>query len=224
MLISAHLHARPSQVTRRAAIGRQKLNVNSRRDSYLYVSRLYDPAQPAPMILLLHGFGGHPHQGLQLLERLADANGLILLAPASTGPTWDVIYTRRYGPDAALIDQVLAHAFSLFSVDASHTAIGGFSDGASYALSIGLANGDLFSHVIAFSPGFIAPIRAEGKPRIFISHGTNDNILPVGPCSQTIAPRLRKSGYPVKYVEFVGGHAIPDEVAQCSIEWFLGRL
>jgi phospholipase/carboxylesterase len=28
---------------------------------------------------------------------------------------------------------------------------------ASYALSLGIANGNLFSHVLAFSPGFLAP-------------------------------------------------------------------
>lgn len=31
----------------------------------------------------------------------------------------------------------------------------GFSDGASYALSLGLPNGNLFSHIVAFSPGFM---------------------------------------------------------------------
>ena len=33
----------------------------------------------------------------------------------------------------------------------------GFSDGASYALSLGAANGDLFTHIAAFSPGFMRP-------------------------------------------------------------------
>jgi predicted esterase len=46
-------------------------------------------------------------------------------------------------------------------------AVSGFSDGASYALSIGPANGDLFTHVMAFSPGFadltIAPISQSAR-------------------------------------------------------------
>ncbi len=55
----------------------------------------------------------------------------------------------------------------------------GFSDGASYALSIGLTNGDLFTHVVAFSPGFASPVTYTGKPPVFVSHGTHDEVLPI---------------------------------------------
>jgi phospholipase/carboxylesterase len=227
MFPTAHLHARPSQhITPLPApppVGRNKLDIDSQRDSFFIVPSQYEPSRPAPLILLLHGSGGHSNQGLQLLEHLADSNGLILVAPASTEPTWDAIQTRRYGPDVALLDRALAFVFSRYAVDAEHTAIGGFSDGASYALSVGLANGDLFSHVIAFSPGFIAPTDREGKPCIFISHGTQDNVLPINPCSRKIVPRLRGSEYQVMYDEFEGGHTTPPEVAQCSVDWFLGR-
>jgi len=55
-------------------------------------------------------------------------------------------------------------------------AIQGFSDGASYALSLGLTNGDLFTHVIAFSPGFAAPAEQRGRPRIYVSHGVAQSL------------------------------------------------
>jgi len=42
------------------------------------------------------------------------------------------------------------------AADPARVTLGGFSDGATYALSIGLANGDLFPQVIGCSPGFIA--------------------------------------------------------------------
>jgi len=221
MSYSAHLRARPVPVTQAAPAGLQPLKLGSKRDSYLYVPLQYDPARPAPLVLLLHGAGGHAHHGLALLQHLADDKHMLLVAPASAGQTWDVILHRSYGTDTALLDQALEQVFRHYAVDASHIAIGGFSDGASYALSLGLANGELFRHVIAFSPGFIAPVTPRGQPRIFISHGRHDNVLPIDPCSRRIVPQLQQAGYELAYHEFNGAHEIPGEIAQKAVDWFL---
>jgi predicted esterase len=223
MADAATLHARPSPVTHAAPTGQRALDLGSKRDSYIHVPPQYMPAQPAPLILLLHGAGGHAHQGLGLLQHLADDSGMILVAPASTAQTWDVILNRAFGPDVTLLDQALSQVFADYAVDPSHLAIGGFSDGASYALSVGLANGDLFTHIIAFSPGFIAPLSPRGQPRIFISHGIQDRVLPIEHCSRNIVPQLQGAGYAVTYQEFDDGHTIPPHVAQAATTWFLQR-
>jgi phospholipase/carboxylesterase len=189
------------------------------RDSYLYVPATYRVERPAPMVLLLHGAGGHARQGLDLLRNLADAAGLLLLAPASREYTWDLLVGRRYGPDLALIDRALEQMFSRYAVTPERVAVGGFSDGASYALSLGITNGDLFTHVLAFSPGFMAPAGQRGSPRIFISHGTRDGVLPIDNCSRRIVPRLERAGYDVRYREFEGGHTIAPEIALEAVSW-----
>jgi phospholipase/carboxylesterase len=216
-----YLHARPRKVASVAPTGLQALALGARRDSYCYVPRNYNPAHPAPIILLLHGAGGHAHHGLGILRHLADDFGLILVAPASTGQTWDVIVESGYGRDVALIDQALEEMFSRYAIDPFHLAIAGFSDGASYALSLGLPNGDLFSHVIAFSPGFVAPEIPRDQPRIFVSHGTKDKILPINICSRKIVPHLQRTGYDVNYHEFDGGHEIPSDIAQLAVDWMI---
>jgi predicted esterase len=99
-------------------------------------------------------------------------------------------------------------------------SIGGFSDGATYAVSLGLINGDLFRSVVAFSPGFvIAESGAHGQPRFFISHGTHDHILPIDSCGRRIAIRLKSLGYDVTFREFDGDHEIPGEVAREGLRW-----
>jgi predicted esterase len=221
MLYEARLHARPTEVTESAPTGLLPLRWGSKRDSYLYVPPTYDPRRPMPLALMLHGSGGHARHGIDLLRHLADDDGIILVAPASTGHTWDVIIDQAYGPDVALVDQCLAYACDHYNVDPAHLAIGGFSDGASYALSLGIANGDIFTHVIAFSPGFVAPAVQRGKPRFFISHGTRDEVLPIDPCSRRIVAQLEYAGYEVEYIEFDGGHEIPPSIAQASVNWFI---
>jgi len=99
-------------------------------------------------------------------------------------------------------------------------ALAGVSDGASYALSLGIANGDVFTHLIAFSPGFVSPPGQQGQPRVFISHGTADPILPIDACSRRIAPGLHQAGYDVTYLEFDGGHTVPPEIANEAWNWF----
>jgi phospholipase/carboxylesterase len=121
------------------------------------------------------------------------------------------------------VDPALGHAFSRCAVDPVRVGVGGYSDGASYALSLGLANGDLFSHVLAFSPGFLAPAGQTGAPRTFVSHGTRDGWLPIDRCSRRIVPRLQRAGYEVRYREFEGGHVVPPAIAREAAAWFANR-
>jgi phospholipase/carboxylesterase len=193
-------------------------------EGYLYVPAGYRTETPAPLVLLLHGAGEDARDGLAQLRGQADETGLILLALSSREPTWDSILDRgRYGSDIAVIDRALEHTFSRWAVDPKRVAVGGYSDGASYALSLGIANGDLFSDVFAFSPGFLAPTGRRGSPRIFVSHGTQDRWLPIDSCSRKIVPQLERNGYEVRYREFEGGHVVPPGIAREAAIWFTNQ-
>jgi predicted esterase len=109
--------------------------------------------------------------------------------------------------------------FQKLLVDPAKLALGGFSDGATYALSLGLINGDLFKRIVAFSPGFVVEGPANGKPDLFISHGTHDHILPIDRCGRQIAGSLKSKGYNVVLREFDGDHEVPDEVAREGLSW-----
>ncbi|MGY1455673.1 alpha/beta hydrolase [Streptomyces sp. SS8] len=175
------------------------------------------PARPYWLLVMLHEEGGTAEQALTRLLPQAGSGRLLLLAPRAAGSTWDV----AGGPDVARLDAVLHGVFRRFPVDPAGVAVAGFSGGASCALSLGPANGDLFGAVLAFSPGSMAPTVRRGRPRIFVSHGREDPVLPVGACSRRLVPELMRSGYAVTYREFGGGHEVPPELATEALRWWV---
>ncbi|MCW2580540.1 MAG: phospholipase [Blastococcus sp.] len=221
----ARLTARPQAAPTQAAEGpptvpgTHALGLEAVRDAVLHVPPGVDPGGAAPLVLTLHGAGGDARTGLALLRPLADERGLLLLAPASRERTWDAVL-GDYGQDAALIDRALATVFATFAVAPGRVAVAGFSDGASYALGLGLANGGLLRKIVAFSPGFVPPgTSRQGTPPLFISHGDADDVLPVDRTSRAIVPELRDDGYDVTYREFSGPHTVPADIAREAVDW-----
>lgn len=146
-----------------------------------------------PLLLFLHGA---TQDGARMLRRVgpaADEGGVVLVCPDSRGTSWDAI-GGEFGEDVDHLNRVLERVFARVAVDPQRLIVGGFSDGATYALSLGLANGDLFPRVAAFSPGFVIPTPVRGRARFFISHGRSDQILPIDQCSRIIVPALRAKG------------------------------
>jgi len=211
----ARLHVVPAAPTTPVDPGLHPLEVGSDRDGLLY---LPDEPGPRPLLVVLHGATMHARQMVRPLLAAADETGVALLVPDSRRETWDVLL-GGYGPDVAFIDASLAATFERCWIDPTALSVGGVSDGASYALSLGLANGDTFGSVVAFSPGFVAPPQLIGRPRVFLSHGIHDSILPIDGCGRPIAAGLQNSGYELEYVEFDGGHEMPDAVVRSAFHW-----
>ncbi len=171
-------------------------------------------------MLALHGAGGNAHGPINALSPYAESHGFVLLAVDSQDSTWDAI-DGSYGPDVRFIDHALRYVFARCVVDPARLVIRGFSDGASYALGLGLTNGDLCTRIVAHSPGFIPPSDTPrtGTPELFVSHGTFDPVLPIDATSRVLVPSLRSLGYDVTYVEFDGGHTVPPDVALSAATW-----
>lgn len=216
----AALSARPQQAPVAAPVvpGAWPLGVEAHHDSVLCVPSVPFPGRALPLLVALHGAGGLPDGGVPVLQSVADECALAVLAPASRGPTWDGI-RAGYGPDVDVIDRSLQRTFEVVTVDRARIGIAGFSDGASYALGLGLANGDLFGSVVAFSPGFVPSAARVGRPRILVAHGLADRVLPVERTSRRIVPVLQREGYDVTCLEFDGGHTVPLDVALKAADW-----
>ena len=209
----------PSTPRHELAIGRNPLELSNDRDGIIYLPKGYKPDVPMPFVVALHGAGGSG-AGAGFAFNQADEFGYIVLAPDSREWTWDSIL-HRSGPDADFIVAAFRSTLERCAVDRRRLAMAGFSDGASHVLSLGIANGDTFGHLMAFSPGLMEPLAARGKPRMFISHGTSDPTMPIDDTSRKFVPRLKALGYDVTYREFDGRHTLPPGIAHDAFKWFI---
>lgn len=211
------LRARPRTDVKTSVTGQIKLGVDSYRDALLQVPKSAGQSR-LPLLVMMHGATQSADDMFDYLGSAHEDAGVAVLAPNSRGTTWDAIRTT-FADDVNHLNHALELTFEKIAVDPARVALGGFSDGATYAISLGLINGDFFSSVVAFSPGFIVNGEAHGKPRIFISHGTHDHILPIDRCGRRIAAGLKASGYEVSFREFDGDHEIPAAVAREGLQW-----
>jgi len=169
------------------------------------------PGHPLPLLVMLHGAGRLYGGGDQIVLAHATRLGACVVLPRAAGASWDAV-RDHFGPDLEFIDRLLHWTFHRYPIAVDALSIAGFSDGASYALSVGMMNGDLFHDILAFSPGFARPLRRVGLPRVFVAHGVDDKMLSVER-GRMISNQLANEGYPVQYEEFDGAHLVSPEVA-----------
>jgi phospholipase/carboxylesterase len=200
--------------------GRHMLGVADERDAMLLVPSGIDTTKEVPLLVMFHGAGGFPEKVLPFLEHHAQQRGFLLLLPHSMLPTWDIVIGGN-GPDLERLNKALTKVASHFRIDPKHFGFAGFSDGGSYSLSTGITNGDLVSHVIVFSGGFMSVFIQQGMPKIFIAHGLVDEQLPIETSGRAHANKLKASGYDVEYVEFDGLHIIHPPIVERAMDFFL---
>jgi phospholipase/carboxylesterase len=218
--VEGRLAARPHAPSKTATVGASAMGLDPARDAFLYIPKSYRADTPAPLAVLLHGAGQEAHELFNPLQPLADEFGLVLAAPNSRDSSWDIRY-GAFGDDVAFINKMLERVFDAVNIAPSKISLCGFSDGASYALSLGPTNGDLFGHVVAFSPGFMVHPNAVGRPKIFITHGTADRILNIDATSRKLVPSLKSEGYDVQYREFDGPHTPPRQYIRDVVKWMV---
>ena len=199
--------------------GRYDLKLDYRRDGSVYVPASYKAGVPTPMLVWLHGAGGQGNISPNI-SALADEFGIIVLAPDSREWTWDAIL-GRWGPDVDFLQLAMKQTLSRYRIDRERLWLGGFSDGGSYSLSLGISYGDVFRKVFSGAPGVMQPIEANGKPPIFIAHGRQDQTMPIDITSRKFVPRLKALDYDVTYREYDGRHTLPPEILREVFEWLV---
>ena len=198
---------------------------NGQTQGYLLLPDVVDPERSYPLLTVLHGAG---RQDELLVRAYRDEPGrrqAVFFVPRSTSPTWDLIIGEDR-PDLDFLEHAYAEIHRRVPVDQARQALIGYSDGASYALAIGLSNPRLFSAVMGWAAGFvvfdptgIAP--DDPKPRILLEHGTHDPIFPFEQIAARNCAILRRLGYEVELRVDEGGVHWPSRGFQpAALDWF----
>jgi phospholipase/carboxylesterase len=170
---------------------------------------------------------------------VADAWGLVIIAPHARGETWDLLAGRpsTMGPmaralrdadrpdrDAPRVRAAILAMSGKAAIDPHRIAVAGFSDGASYALTLGTGAPKLFDHVIVLSGGIamIAPGATGNGRQVFVAHGTEDSMLSYAHARDEMVPKLRAAGFDVAFRSFAGPHVLYYRVFVEAIEDWLG--
>ena len=177
----------------RCTPGEHPLRLGNGRSARLRVTP-GSSTKPRGLILAFHGAGGSPREGLFVFREAWERAGS---RPARTrialGSTWSALHEHA-DRDLETVNRALAETWRRCRIDPRRVAVGGFSDGATHALSIGLQNGGIFRSVMALSPGGLLDVAHRGKPRVFIAHGTGDDVLPYSRSRKSIVPGLGDPG------------------------------
>ena len=218
---SGQLQAKPALVAMTLPPGVSRIGKNAQ------AYRPKNVVAAAPLIVLLHPAGGDAYRFLTDFKDIADRRGAILLALNSAGTTWDLQPRRGGGPsfgrDAANLDAALAELFAKAPVDRERVVLLGFSDGASYALSLGLANPQLFRAIVALSVGGVfMPTSVDETQRLFFAHGRRDPVLPFANVERRIVPGLERAGFEPRVHWFNGRHEIDPDALEDGLDFALG--
>jgi predicted esterase len=201
----------------------------------------YRPAGGAsgrrPLLVLLHGAGMSASDFIEGFRAEADRCGCLLLSVQSKGATWDTIRLvrraslegvadvyRLFGADTNRIETALSTALRAIDVDPRSVLLVGFSDGASYGLSLGTANRSIFRGVVAIAPGFyVEPPPTGPKQRLFIAHSPTDPVLPFARTRDEIVAPLKRAGFDLRFRPFEGGHTVVPSVLAEGVDYALHR-
>lgn len=196
-----------------------------------------------PILILLHGVGSHEGD-LFSLESAFDPSWIVVsarapltLRPGSYG--WFPVQFSPQGPVAdaieaeksrTLLGQFVDWAVQEYQADPQRVVVGGFSQGAIMAASLGLTEPEKMTAAVLMSGRIlpevlpkVVPLERRVRPQYLVVHGTEDQVLPLhhGRASRDT---LLSLGIRPHFLEFTMGHTITEESLAAVKDWLKANI
>ena len=195
-----------------------------------------------PVIILLHGVGSNEQDLFSFSDQLPDSFLVFSLrAPITMGQgsyAWYPVSFANGKPDADVAQAGKSRAFILafidhieqtMSADAAQVYLCGFSQGAIMSYYTALTHPARIRGFAALSGRVLVDLKAQvtdstavRKLKVFIGHGTADNVLQVQ-YGRDAAAWLGLLGIVPVYKEYNEGHTICTEELMDVVNWLKGK-
>jgi predicted esterase len=208
---------------------------------YVRLPANYDSTRTYPLVIGLHGYGATPKSFLKLYERAGSPELIFvcLQAPYPFGAGKDLGFSwSTWSKDDSLVGRRSAQLSGDFIAEAARklsarfktggTWLLGFSQGCGMAYRTGISHYDLFKGIIGFGGGLDtmnfgpADYAAAKRLRIFAAHGKEDRVVEYK-YGTTTRDFLERQGFNVTFVDFKGGHVVPEEPLKQAMKWMGGK-
>lgn len=157
------------------------------RTYLLYVPPTYDPVEPTPLVVSIHGFASWPANQMDVSQwnELADEYGFIVAYPSGTGfpKRWNAggLIGEGAVDDVAFIADLITALSRQFNVDPARIYVNGLSNGGGMSNLLACRLADRIAAMGGVAGAYAAPEGGCQPARpvpIIAFHGTDDRIVP----------------------------------------------
>jgi len=192
----------------------------------LLTPEVIEPDRSYPLITVFHGAGRQDEMLVKACRGEPDRRQAFFLIPRSDAPTWDLIAGGDAQPDFDFLEYAWDLIYRRYPIDPARQVLVGYSDGASYALSLALSNPGFFDAALCWAAGFAMMDRnAVGvdnkRTRFYLEYGTADELFPFDQIAVPMRENLERAGYQVEFSVDEGGRHWPSGSFQReALDWY----
>ena len=204
----------------------------------------FDPAKDYPVLIFMHGYGGHPFNFAHYSEYL-NSRDMIFIVPFApytfeTAPyhipnhSWSLPFGDEDEEDeraswvlsGEFIIKLAAEIKTTYKVKSLY--LSGFSQGANMTLNTIVDQEHTFDGAISFGgwlnfdPEYELKQAVNPVP-ILIVHGESDKVISLE-MGEKAYQQFTEAGYPVDIQTFEGAHSIPPQEFEKALDWILEKI